>query len=244
MFAWLTDIEMWWGIFKVTTANLLLSFDNAIIIALVASCLPVRQRKTAIFLGVVVATAILLALAPVGIYVLAYPYLRFGGGLLLMWIAVKLLLPEGGQGDTELAGPSTLSGALKAIAIANLIRSIDNVIGVAAAADGHIWLLVIGLILSMPVLIYGSVATVALVERFPSFSFIGAGFIGFLAGEMIASDAAVELWMQRHLHVPGWHTALAAMSAILVVLSGKLGARFMTPVAISVEKSRHDAGPP
>jgi YjbE family integral membrane protein len=242
MFAWLTDIGMWWGVFKVTSANLLLSFDNAIIIALVASCLPVRQRKTAIVLGVALATAILLVLAPVGIYVLAYPYLRFAGGLLLMWIAVKLLIPDD-EGESELTGTSTLLGALKAIAIANVIRSIDNVLGVAAAADGNIWLLIVGLVISMPVLIYGSFATMALVERYPAFSILGAAFIGFLAGEMIASDAVVDLWVQRHVHVPGWHNVLAVMSAGLVVLLGKVLTYRMRPATVPVAEDQRHSGP-
>lgn len=237
MIALLSDIQVWLGVLKVTAANLLLSFDNAIIIAMVASGLPVRQRKRAIYLGVALATAILLVLSPIGIYVLSYPYLRFAGGLLLMWIAVKLLLPSENE-DEGSSARSTIWSALQAIAIANIVRSIDNVIGVAAAADGNIWLLVLGLVLSTPVLIYGSVATVALVERFPVLTVLGAAFIGFLAGEMIASDAVVEMWAARHLHVPGWHTGIAAVSAGLVVLSGKIAARVMQPAAIPVSDKR------
>lgn len=236
MIALLSDIQVWLGVLKVTAANLLLSFDNAIIIAMVASGLPIRQRKRAVYLGVALATAILLVLSPIGLYVLSYPYLRFCGGLLLMWIAVKLLLPS--ENDEESTGRATIWSALQAIAIANLVRSVDNVIGVAAAADGSLWLLVLGLVLSMPVLIYGSVATVALVERFPVLTVLGAAFIGFLAGEMIASDAVVEMWAARHLHVPGWHTGIAAVSAGLVVLSGKIAARVMQPAAIPVSDKR------
>lgn len=232
MLAWLSDIQIWVGIFKVTAANLLLSFDNVIIIAMVASGLPTRQRKKAVFLGVALATAILLMLSPIGVCILSYPYLRFAGGLLLMWIAVKLLLP-GADADGEMStGRSTIWSALRAIAIANIVRSVDNVIGVAAAADGNLWLLVVGLVISMPVLSYGSVATVALVERFPVLTVLGAAFIGFLAGEMIASDAVVEMWAAHHVHMPGWHTAVAAVSAGLVVLSGKVGAHIMHPAAM------------
>ncbi len=229
---------MWVGVLKVTAANLLLSFDNAIMIALVASGVPAARRRKTVFLGVILATVILLLLAPVGIYLLSYPYLRFIGGLALMWIAIKLLLPPDGEGDRNSDARSTVLGALQAIAVANLVRSIDNVIGVAAAADGSLGLLVVGLVLSVPVLSYGSVAMVALVERFPALTVLGAAFIGFLAGQMIASDAVVEMWASHHLNVPGWHTVVAAMSAGLVVLLGKVTAHVMQPLAVPV-KNRH-----
>jgi len=160
---------------------------------------------------------------------------RLAGGLILMWIAVKLLLPEANDGTNGLTGSSTLLSALKTIAAVNLVRSIDNIIGVAAAADGNLWLLLIGLVISMPVLCYGSVAIVALVERFRVLTILGAAFIGFLAGDMIASDAVVELWFAHHLHIPGWHTVVAAMSAVLVVVFGKARASMMLTATVPRE---------
>lgn len=234
----LADFQLWLGVLKVTVANLLLSFDNAIIIALVASGLPVRQRKAAVFLGIALATLILLVLSPIGIYVLSYPYLRLIGGLLLMWIAMKLLLPAEDESNKLPAGRSTLLSALQAIAIANIVRSIDNVIGIAAAAEGNLWLLITGLVLSVPVLCHGSLAAVNLVERFPFLTTLGAAFIGFLAGDMIASDAVVELWASHHLHFPGWHNIVAAMAAAMVVLFGKIGARFVYPMTVPVRQRR------
>lgn len=231
----LATVQLWLGVLKVTAANLLLSLDNAIIVALVASGLPVRQRKAAVFLGIGLATLMLLILSPLGIYVLSYPYLRLVGGILLMWIAMKLLLPADEEGGQRPEVRSTLLSALQAIATANLVRSIDNVIGVAAAADGNVWLLIAGLVLSVPVLCYGSMATVALVERFPLLTIIGAAFIGFLAGEMIASDAVVELWASHHLRFPGWNNVVAVVAAAVVVLFGKLGAH-LHPMAVPIKR--------
>jgi len=238
MYSWLTDSHIWWIISKVIIVNLLLSFDNAVIIALAASEVPTQQRNIAVFLGVSIATAILVVLTPFAVYVLCYPYVRLIGGLLLMWIAVKLLLPENDGGE-EISSSSTLFAALKTIALANLVRSIDNVMGVAAASDGHLLLLIIGLVASMPVLIYGSLATVALVDRFPLFMTLGAAFIGFLAGEMIVSDAVVEGWVEGHLHLPGWHTLVPILSAGLVVFYGKVGPHVMRPAATSITNKQN-----
>jgi YjbE family integral membrane protein len=167
----------WIGLAKIIGVNIVLSGDNAVVIALAARSLPQRQQKLAIFWGAGAAV----------------PLLKIVGAVLLLWIGVKLLVPEDDGDDVNAS--DNLMTAIKTILIADLVMSIDNVIAVAAAAQGSYLLLILGLAISIPLVIFGATLLVHLMERYPVIITIGAGLIGFVAGEMLVTDPALAGWM-------------------------------------------------
>jgi len=186
--------EFWIGLLKIIWVNLLLSGDNAVVIALASRSLPPRQQKKAIFFGSAAAIVLRIILTVFAVALLTLPYLKLIGGLLLLWIGVQLLLPEEGEGD-DIQSSSNLLAAIKTILIADLVMSLDNVIAVAAAAGGSVVLLVLGLAISIPLVIFGATLLIKLMERFPAIITIGAGLIGWVAGEMLVTDGALEGWL-------------------------------------------------
>ena len=147
--------EFWIGLLKIIWINIILSGDNAVVIALAARSLPPDQQKKAIFWGTAAAVILRIVLTVVAVKLLALPYLQIVGGLLLLWIGVQLLGDEDdGEGESREHG--SLGAAIRTILIADLVMSLDNVIGVAAAANGNVTLLVIGLAIAIPIVIFGS----------------------------------------------------------------------------------------
>jgi len=193
-----------------------LSGDNAVVIALASRSLPPQQQKRAILFGSVGAIVLRIILTFFAIYLLSLPYLKLVGAALLLWIGVGLL--KGDDEETDLASHSNLAAAVKTIIVADLVMSLDNVIGVAAAAKGDIVLLVVGLVISIPLIIYGSTLILKLMDRFPSIIIIGAGLLGWVAGEMAISDPSVTHWVEDHHSL---HTIAPFAGAILVVGIGK-----------------------
>jgi YjbE family integral membrane protein len=154
----------------------------------------------------------------VAVELLKLPYLKLIGGALLLWIAVKLLIPED-DGDDGIESSSNLWGAIKTILIADLVMSLDNVIGVAAAAKGSMVLLVLGLLISIPLVIFGATMLMRLMERFPVIITIGAGILGWVAGEMAATDPILKDWVDANA---AWlHWAAPAAGVVFVVVLGK-----------------------
>ena len=164
--------EFWVALLQIILINIVLSGDNAVVIALACRDLPEKQQKKAIIFGSVGAIVLRVVLTFFAVYLLTLPYLKLIGAALLLWIGVGLL--KGDDGDEELSANSNLAAAIKTIIVADLVMSLDNVIGVAAAAKGNVPLLVIGLVISIPLIIYGSTLILKLMARFPVIITIGA----------------------------------------------------------------------
>jgi len=209
----------WIGLAQIIGVNIVLSGDNAVVIALAARSLPANQQKQAIFWGSAAAVAMRIVLTIVAVELLRLPYLKFGGAILLLWIGVKLLLPEE-EGDDGFGGSgSGLAAAIRTILIADLVMSLDNVIAVAAAAKGSLLLLILGLAISIPLVIFGSTLLLKLMQRYAFIITIGAALLGWVAGEMAISDPLVKEAVDAQL--PWLHYAGPIAGALLVVAIGK-----------------------
>jgi len=216
------------GLGQIILVNIVLSGDNAVVIALAARSLPVHQQKIAIIWGSIAAIVMRVLLTIVAIELLRLPYLKIIGSLLLFWIAVQLLLPEE-DGDDEARSSNTVWSAIRTILIADLVMSLDNVIGVAAAARGNVVLLILGLAISIPLIVFGSTIILKLMNRFPVIITIGAALLGWVAGEMLITDpvltgwiAAHVPWMDVHLPLAGKVSWAQILGAAFVVGAGKL----------------------
>ena len=212
----LTSPDFWLALSQIILINIVLSGDNAVVIALASRSLPPVQQKKAILAGSVGAIVLRIVLTFFAVYLLSLPYLKLGGAALLLWIGVSLLKGEGGE--EELEGHSNLAAAIKTIIVADLVMSLDNVIGVAAAAKGNVVLLVIGLGVSIPLIIYGSTLILKVMTRFPIIITIGAALLGWVAGEMAFSDPSIHIWAESHHNL---HFVPPVLCAILVVAVGK-----------------------
>jgi YjbE family integral membrane protein len=224
----LVSAVFWIGLGKIIWVNLLLSGDNAVVIALASRSLPKRQQKLAIFWGSAAAVVMRVILTVFAVALLTLPWLKIVGGLLLLWIGVKLLVPEDGGGEIE--STDNLWAAIKTILIADLVMSLDNVLAVAAAADSaaptpelavmKYTLLVLGLAISIPIVIFGSTLMLKLMERWPVIITLGAALLGWIAGEMIVSDSSIAGWIAAN---SGWLVSLhlaPIAGAVLVVIVG------------------------
>src|SRR5438105_4317061 len=186
----LASQAFWLGLLKIIGVNIILSGDNAVVIALAARSLPKKQQMQAVIWGSGAAIILRVILTLFAVALLTLPWLKIVGSLLLFWIGVKLLIPE--EGDDEIEASDKLLAAIKTILIADLVMSLDNVIAVAAAAGGSVVLLILGLGISIPLVIFGATLLLKLMERFPVIITIGAGLIGWVAGEMLVTDLALE----------------------------------------------------
>ncbi len=217
----------WKALLQIIIINIILSGDNAVVIALAARHLPKKQQRNAIFFGSAAAIVLRVLLTIFAVQLLQYPYLKIAGALLLVWIGAKLLLPEEEHTEGGINSGGGLWSAIRTILIADLVMSLDNVIGVAAAAEtgppeARFALLIIGLGLSIPLIIVGSQLLLKLMERWPIIITLGAALLGFVAGEMLASDPAVDQWfLAIHPHI-GYIVGLAG--ALLVLAIGKMWA--------------------
>ena len=180
----------WLGLLKIIVVNIVLSGDNAVVIALAARSLPQRQQRQAVFWGSAAAIVMRIVLTLFAVKLLTLPWLKLVGSALLFWIGVKLLIPE--NGDDDMNTSDNLLAAIKTIMIADLVMSLDNVIAVAAAAGGSVTLLVAGLAISIPLVIVGSTLLLHLMERFPVIITLGGALIGLVAGEMLVTDGALR----------------------------------------------------
>jgi YjbE family integral membrane protein len=183
----------WIGLAKIIGVNIILSGDNAVVIALAARSLPQKQQKQAVIWGSAAAIIMRVVLTLFAVALLQLHWLKLIGSLLLFWIGIKLLIPE--DGDENIQASDQLLAAIKTILIADLVMSLDNVIAVAAAAGGSLTLLILGLAISIPLVIFGATLLLKLMERFPVIITIGAALIGWVAGEMLVADMALEGWL-------------------------------------------------
>src|SRR3989475_159067 len=195
MLEYLVSAEFWIGLVKIIGVNIILSGDNAVVIALAARSLPPKQQTQAIIWGSGAAIVMRIILTLFAVALLTLPWLKIVGSLLLFWIGVKLLVPE--EDDAEIEASTQLLSAIKTILIADLVMSLDNVIAVAAAAGGRGLPLILGLAISIPLVIFGATLLLKLMERFPVIITIGGALIGWVAGEMLVTDPALEGWLTR-----------------------------------------------
>ena len=185
----------WVALGKIMWINILLSSDNALVIAMACRGLPPRQRFWGMVLGAGVAVFLRIIFTGIVVSLMALPFLKLVGGLALLYIAAKLLVPEHeGEGDVDAA--AHLWAAVRIVAIADIVMSLDNVIAVAAAANGSIPLLVIGLAISVPLIVAGAALIMALLTRLPALVWAGAGLLGWVAGEVMATDPAVVPYLR------------------------------------------------
>ncbi|HPT51563.1 MAG TPA: TerC family protein [Accumulibacter sp.] len=211
--------EFWVAVFQIIAIDILLGGDNAVVIALACRKLPEKQRNSGIFWGVFGAIGLRVLLIYFALQLLAIPYLKIVGGLLLFWIGVKLILPgDDAHGDVQ--SSTSLAGAIKTIIVADAVMSIDNVIAVAGAAHGSIILVVFGIVVSIPIVVWGSKLVLTLMDRYPMIITAGGGLLGWIGGGMLIGDPAIpEAWRGALPH--GAHVC-GAVGAMAVVIVGKL----------------------
>ena len=224
----LSSQAFWIGLMKIIWIDLLLSGDNAVVIALASRSLPPHQQRKAILYGTGAAILLRTILTVFAVALLALPYLKIIGGLLLVWIGVKLLVPE--EGEESVATHDNLIAAIRTILIADLVMSLDNVLAVAAAADtapgpAKLPLLILGLAISIPIMIFGSKFVLRLMERFPFIITLGAALLGWIAGEMIVTDPALVDWVNLNAEWLHSYRVMAVVGAAAVVVIGVLASR-------------------
>jgi len=210
------------ALLSIVVANILLSGDNAVVIALASRNLPKEQQGRAIFWGSAAAIILRIVLTIAAVQLLNLPYLKIIGAIALIWIGVQLLADGDGEADTQ-AHPS-LWGAIRTILLADLVMSLDNVIAVAAAAqkgpeDTRLLLLIIGLGLSIPLIIFGSTILLKVMNRFPVIITLGAGLLGLLAGDMLAGDQIIKGLIQQD-GLENARTLFEVLGVAVVILVG------------------------
>ena len=203
---WLTA-QFWLAAAEIVTINILLSGDNAVVIALACRGLPPAQRRLGVFWGVAGAVAVRVALTASAATLLRLPYLKLVGAALLLWIGVQLVA-QNERGGEERGGEAALPGApgasarlwtaIRTVIVADVIMSLDNVVGVAGAAQGSLALLAFGLALSIPIVVVGSGVVMRLIQHLPVLVIAGGGLLGYIAGEMAVSDPAIDLVVSAH----------------------------------------------
>ena len=209
----------WIALMQIIGINIVLSGDNAVVIALAARSLPPVQQKKAIIWGSGAAVVMRIVLTIAAVELLSLPFLKLIGTGLLMWIGVQLLLPEREEGEGGVKTSGNLAAAIRTILIADLVMSLDNVIGVAAAAKGSLLLLILGLAISIPVVIFASTFLLKIMGRYPVIITVGAGLLGWVAGDMATTDPVVKDWVSANA---AWlHEAAEVLGAVLVVIVGK-----------------------
>jgi YjbE family integral membrane protein len=215
----LSTAQFWVDVFKIIVIDVLLSGDNAVVIALACRNLPLEQRKKGILYGVAGAIILRVVLTFFAVNLLSLPYLKLVGASLLIWIGIKLILPEEEEhAEGNIKADTHLWGAVKTIIIADFVMSLDNVLGVAGAAHGNPMLLIFGLLVSIPLIAWSSQLVLKLIDRFPIIIYAGGALLGYVAGEMLVSEALFKsiLEAQHFLH---W--LVPAVCAALVLVLGK-----------------------
>jgi YjbE family integral membrane protein len=208
--------QFWVSLAQIVMIDIMLGGDNAVVIALACRRLPEHQRNKGIFWGVFGAIAARAVFLFFAVTLLTVPYLKIIGALLLLWIGVKMIVPEGGEDEEgNIEGGTTLWTAVKTVVIADAVMSLDNVIAVAAASKDSWTLAVLGVLISIPIVVWGSKLVLKLMDRFPWVVLVGAGLLGWIAGDMMVSDVVTKPYMAD---LPSWsHYVAAAIGAAFVM---------------------------
>jgi YjbE family integral membrane protein len=231
-----TTPEFWIAVGQIIMIDILLGGDNAVVIALACRKLPAKQRAQGILWGTAGAIVLRVVLIFFALQLLAIPYLKIVGAVLLLWIGVKLLLPEDGDGHGEIAASDKLWAAVKTVIVADLVMSVDNVIAIAGAAesaggDHTMPLVIFGLVVSIPIIVWGSQLVIKLMDRFPMVITVGGMLLGWIAGTMAVTDPAVIGYMPLEAAsakdatpdvLPAVRYAAGIAGALLVLAIGKV----------------------
>jgi YjbE family integral membrane protein len=223
----LSQVAFWVALGKIIWINILLSGDNAVVIAMACRGLPPRQRLWGMILGAGVAVVLRIIFTVIIATLMLMPYLKLVGGFALFYIAVKLLVPEH-DNDDGVEVVAHLWRAVRIVAIADIVMSLDNVIAIAAAAQGNIVLLILGLAISIPLVVAGAALIISLLDRFPILVWAGAALLGWIVGEVIATDPAIEPVLVARVGSETAHVidlVSAGVSAVLVLIVGGLQRR-------------------
>lgn len=207
--------QFWLAALEIVVINILLSGDNAVVIALACRNLPQHQRRWGVFWGAVGAIVLRIILTFFAFSLLQLSWLKIIGGVLLVWIGIKLIAEEDGEGDHDVAASDRLLAAVRTVIIADLVMSIDNVLGVAAAANGSLLLLIFGLVVSVPLVVGGAQLIMGLIERFPVLIVAGGGLLGFVAGELVVEDSAIVGWVHAHAAWLTWGAPIIGIALVI-----------------------------
>jgi len=213
--------QFWLAVVQIILIDILLGGDNAVVIALACRNLPDEQRKKGIFWGVFGAVGLRIVLTIFAVTLLAIPYLKIVGAVLLFWIGIKLIIP-GDDEAHEIDASASLSGAIKTIIVADFVMSLDNVIAVAAAAKDSMLLIVFGLVVSVPIIVWCSQIVLKLMERYPLIITLGGALLGYIAGEMLVHDIAIADWVKANFEWALTFKVAGIVGALLVVAVGKI----------------------
>jgi YjbE family integral membrane protein len=225
--------QFWVAVGQIILIDILLGGDNAVVIALACRSLPEAQRAKGILWGTAGAIVLRVILIAFALTLLAIPYLKLVGGVLLVWIGVKLLMPQDEDEHGNIQASDKLWGAVKTVIVADLVMSIDNVIAIAGAAQGageqhQMPLVIFGLLVSIPIIIWGSQLVLKLMDRFPLIITLGGMLLGWIAGTMIHTDPGLVQYIPQD---KVWHYGLGIVGALLVLVIGKMASRGGQPPA-------------
>lgn len=218
---WMSS-EVWIALWQIVIVDVLLSGDNAVVIALACRNLPDKQRNTAVLAGTAGAVIARLIFCFTISSLLEITALKLIGGILLLWIGIKLMQPEDHDEGESIKSAAGLWGAVQTIVVADLVMSLDNVIGIVAAAKGHFGLIAFGLCLSIPLIVFGSKLVLGILTRFPVLVVAGAGLLGWLAGEIMVHDPLVPKFVLHHETTPQEALMACVAGVLIVVITGSL----------------------
>lgn len=210
----------WIALLQIIAIDIVLGGDNAVVIGLACRRLPERQRRLGILWGMIGAVGLRVVLIMFAVTLLTVPYLKIVGAILLFWIGIKLLLPEPEEGGHNIEAGATLGAAIKTIVVADAVMSLDNVIAIAGAAGDSKFLIVFGLLLSVPIIMLGSQLVIKMMDRYPVVIVLGGALLGWIAGGMLVSDVVTAEWFKEQLGSATWLGSL--LGAIIVVVAGKM----------------------
>lgn len=231
----LSTATFWIAVLQIIAIDIMLGGDNAVVIALACRKLPEAKRKQGILWGVAGAIILRIALIFFALQLLAVPWLKIAGALLLFWIGIKLLQPEN-ESHGDVAAATTLGGAVKTIIVADAVMSLDNVIAVAGAAHGNIILVAFGILASIPIVVWGSQLVLKLMDRYPAIIIAGGALLGWIGGSMTMSDPALP--GDLFAGIPYAKIIFPMAGALLVVITGKtLAARAKRQPAVDLTAS-------
>jgi len=233
----ITDLQFWGAVFQIIAIDIALGADNAVVIALACRNLPENRRNQGIFWGMAGAIGIRVLLVFFALQLLALPYLRIVGAFLLVWIGIKLLLPEPAtreSGSIVKGGAATLPSVIKTIIVADTVMSLDNVMGIAGAARDSLALVIFGLLFSVPIIIWGSKLVMKWIERFPVIVIMGAGLLGWIAGGLLTTDVVSREWVDTQAAYLHWLAPLGC--SLLVIGIGKwLATRILKRTSVTAD---------
>ncbi|SMO49441.1 TerC family protein [Melghirimyces algeriensis] len=209
------DAQFWIGFFNIIILDLVLSGDNAVVIGMAARKLPQNQRKKAIVWGTAAAVFLRVSLTLIAVWLLEVPLLKGIGGILLLWIAIQLLTDDDGEADIHTG--EGLRSAIKTIIVADVVMSLDNVLAVAGAAHGNFWLVLFGLALSIPILMWGSKLVASIMNRFPWLVYVGAGILAYTAGQLIVEDPIIHARIIRQMEILTWLIPVVLIVFVMII---------------------------